>query len=104
MTIWYTADTNAAVRFNLRLLPCRELRDDGYLSRHIRAKRVLKFLLIATIKRVHNELKLRVHVACEGIFSFKVCDRNFLPLICSRHAKRYSTPVLSLAKGTNIVH
>ncbi len=59
------------------------------------AKRLLKFLLIATIKRVFNELKLRVHVACKGIFSFKVCDRTFLPLVCCWHSKRCSSVTVS---------
>ncbi len=42
------------------------------------AKRLLKFLLISAVKRVFNELKLRVHVARKGIFYFKVCDQIFL--------------------------
>ncbi len=47
------------------------------------AKRLLKFLLIATIERVFNELKLRVHVARKGIFSFKVCDRTSFRLFAA---------------------
>ncbi|KAG1715561.1 hypothetical protein GQR58_000533 [Nymphon striatum] len=59
------------------------------------AKRLLKFFLISAIKRVFDELKLRVHVARKGIFSFKVCDRTFLPFVCCWHSKRYSSVTVS---------